>query len=134
MKPSYEELQTQVQALTTQRDGLIDELNKTQDEALDARAQRDALTAQVEVFRQELQSASDWFSAYWDNLNAEQRDRLKQMDSVAKSTPAACLVQVRADAVVDAIDWLSVSYPHLSSPACGLLTYHAERIRQGGAV
>lgn len=118
MKPSYEELQTQVQALTTQRDGLIDELNKTQDE----------------VFRQELQSASDWFSAYWDNLNAEQRDRLKQMDSVAKSTPAACLVQVRADAVVDAIDWLSVSYPHLSSPACGLLTYHAERIRQGGAV
>jgi len=60
--------------------------------------QIDALVAQVEVQRRELQSAADWFAAYWPELNKAQCDRIKQMDSVAKSTPAACLAQVRAEA------------------------------------
>ena len=57
-----------------------------------------ALAAQVEVLRRELQSAADWFSAYWP-YHQEHCDRVKQMDAVAKSTPAACLAQVRAEAV-----------------------------------
>lgn len=84
MKPSYEELQTQVQALTAQRDGLIDELNKTQDEALDARAQCDALAAQVEVVRHA-----------WESVKATDYDRI--LDEALELTPAACLAQVRAN-------------------------------------
>lgn len=149
MKQSYEELQAQVQSLAVQRDGLIDELDKTQDEALDARTQRDALAAQVEVLRRELQSASDWFSAYWGNLNAEQRGRLKQIDSVAKSTPAACLAQVKAedgtelaDSLVDdfhdfcsGLDSMMVTLnsDEIADAIIGLVNMHAERIRQGGA-
>lgn len=56
------------------------------------------LAAQVEALRREIQSAADWFSAYWPELNKAQCDRIKQMDSVAKTTPQQHLRELRAEA------------------------------------
>jgi hypothetical protein len=61
------------------------------------------LVAQVEVLRRELQSAADWFSAYWPDLSKSQCDCIRRMDFVAKSAPPACLSQIKADAAAEAV-------------------------------
>lgn len=73
-------------------------LLEQQQEIEKLKEQNAAMSAQVEALWREIQGAADWFSAYWPELNKAQCDRIKQMDGVAKSTPAACLAQVRADA------------------------------------
>lgn len=67
-------------------------------ELQDLKAERDTLAAQVQALRREIQSAADWFSAYWPELNKAQCDRIRQMDNVAKATPQHHLAELRAEA------------------------------------
>lgn len=134
MKQSYEELQAQVQSLAAQRDGLIDELNKTQDEALDARTQRDALAAQVEVLRTQITNAREYLS------HVDVNSASVMLDVALEAKPAACLAEVRAEA--GKMGWIECARiycteEHFTShPATGMTALkgahqYAERILKG---
>lgn len=82
----------------------MSEIARLSNQVVDLQDERDALAAQVEALRREIQSAADWFSAYWPELNKAQCDRIRQMDSVAKATPQQHLANLRAWAVADAVN------------------------------
>lgn len=98
--------------------------------------ERDALAVQVEALRREIQSAADWFSAYWPELNKAQCDRIRQMDSVANKTPQHHLRELRAEAgwagyIAAMLSWMGLKNPDgINFPDADR---YAEQIRKGGA-
>lgn len=57
-------------------------------------------------------------------------DAVNVIESEIGETPH--LVEIRANAVLSAADWLSENYPHLANPSCGLLAHYVSRVLRGG--
>lgn len=83
----------------------MSEIARLSNHVVDLQDERDALASQVVALRREIQSAADWFSAYWPELNKAQCDRIRQMDKIAKTTPQQHLAEVKARASQAALEF-----------------------------
>jgi hypothetical protein len=93
-------------------------------------AERDALQAQVEALSKLHSDLTNADMVFEDDVHSGYLITTEQIDEMEHllATPAACLAQVRAEAVIEAVKFF---HPARDIDAEALKSY-AERIRQGG--
>lgn len=125
LSKKYEELETQRDALAAElevlsafRDEVVGVMNESgfihvvgrglfvpaqshvdvKAELAQAQAERDALAAQNNMMRQEMQSVADRLSVYWNELKDCQREEIERLLRASKLPPLQSLAEIRAEA------------------------------------
>jgi hypothetical protein len=128
MEYMEQQMQNQIEAAENEREQMLCEIVKLEQNLEAVQAERDALAAQVELLRSWLRQVAELINLDGGTAIDWLIDTHQEMLSAAKSTPAACLAQVRAEAVVKAANECN----KYSGDFCAHsdLLKHAERIQQ----
>jgi SMC interacting uncharacterized protein involved in chromosome segregation len=97
MEYMEQQMQNQIEAAENEREQMLCEIVKLEQNLEAVQAERDALAAQVELLRSTLSTVNSVLSGKTEFSSSEiDTDSVQQ---VIDATPAACLAQVRAEAV-----------------------------------
>ena len=128
MEYMEQQMLSQIEVAENNREEMLNEIVRLEQNLEAMKAERDALAAQVELLRSWLRQVAELINLDGGTAIDWLIDTHQEMLSAAKSTPAACLAQVRAEAVVKAANECN----KYSGDFCAHsdLLKHAERIQQ----